>query len=63
MSEEDTLPQWLHRRFGPERAWGSLRPEDQAYWVHEAAAVRRAVERGGFKRPLVGTQVAEEHLP
>lgn len=52
---EDTLAQWLFKRFGhyrPEFAdevWGHLNEENKAYWEHEADAVRRAVGRGGFK--------------
>lgn len=56
---EDTLPQWLFHRYqgdgvGPAskewaNKWTDLPPEDKAYWEHEAAAVRRAVGRGGFK--------------
>lgn len=47
----DTFPQWLRWRFGehaPE--WERLDEADQTFWEHEAAAVRRAVARGGFKR-------------
>lgn len=48
--EPGTLGEWLFWRFGRDgRSWASLVPEDQEYWEHEAAAVRRAVERGGFK--------------
>lgn len=46
----DTLPQWLAQRFG-KTSWGEMSPDDQSYWEHEAAAVRRAVGRGGFKQP------------
>lgn len=49
----DTLPEWLYRRFARYRrnapAWSDLTEDDQAFWAHEAAAVRRAVARGGFK--------------
>jgi len=46
----DTLPAWLHRRFaGGVPAWEFLDDGDRAYWEHQAAAVRRAVARGGFK--------------
>ncbi len=50
----DTLPQWLAWRFGNLATTGSGWPEgistdDVSYWQHEAAAVRRAVERSGFK--------------
>ena len=47
---EDTLPQWLYQRFNPTGVpWENLHPGEQLYWKHEAAAVRRAVARGGFK--------------
>lgn len=49
---DDTLPAWLYQRFGSYRLalpWEYLAQEDQEFWAHEAAAVRRAVERGGFK--------------
>lgn len=60
---EDTLPQWLAWRFRQAsgsgcyhspRAHGHDWPEDmpiedRLWWEHEAAAVRRAVARGGFK--------------
>jgi hypothetical protein len=47
---EDTLPAWLVQRFDPRGPdWGALTDEDRAYWEHQAAAVRRAVARGGFK--------------
>lgn len=51
----DTLPMWLFYRFDDGRSgdkgkgWNSLPQEDKDYWKHEAEAVRRAVERGGFK--------------
>lgn len=49
----DTLPQWLAWRFGellPDTEWPpAMRDGEVAYWEHEAAAVRRAVARGGFK--------------
>lgn len=44
----DTLPQWLCGRFGDE-PWIDLDEADRSFWEHEAAAVRRAVARGGFK--------------
>jgi hypothetical protein len=48
---EDTFPQWLYQRFNPTGIpWENLHPGEQLYWQHEAAAVRRAVERGGFKQ-------------
>ena len=52
---DDTLPQWLFKRFGhyrPEFAdevWDRLTDDNKAFWQHEADAVRRAVGRGGFK--------------
>lgn len=52
-AEPDTLPEWLYQRFARYRrhapAWSALSEDDQSYWEHEAAAVRRAVARGGFK--------------
>lgn len=55
--QPDTLPQWLYNRFGrymtdgisPTPSWEDLEMDTQVYWVHQAAAVRRAVGRGGFK--------------
>ncbi|WP_037616321.1 hypothetical protein [Streptomyces aureus] len=48
----DTLPAWLYERFMPEgEGWGYLDPGQREYWEHQARAVRRAVERGGFKAP------------
>lgn len=52
LATSDTLPAWLYQRFGRSantRAWGDLDDADQSYWAHHAAAVRRAVARGGFK--------------
>lgn len=47
----DTLPHWLYVRFGKGAiAWHELDPDDRSYWEHEAAAVRRAVARNGFKQ-------------
>lgn len=53
---EDTLAQWLHARFASvatgERIhpyWSELNEHDRQWWEKEAAAVRRAVGRGGFK--------------
>jgi len=54
----DTFPQWLYQRIGvsrwksddPSRGWDGLSEEDRAYWIHEAAAIRRAVARNGFKK-------------
>jgi hypothetical protein len=51
----DTLPAWLCNRYRnyafpfDNRTWEQLSGEDRSYWEHEAAAVRRAVDRGGFK--------------
>ena len=49
----DTLPEWLYQRFGRRQPaapeWSVLLDEDKSFWEHEAAAVRRAVGRGGFK--------------
>jgi hypothetical protein len=53
--QPDTLAQWLHKRFGntddPAQwgGWDDLSMATREYWEHEAAAVRRAVGRGGFK--------------
>lgn len=49
----DTLPQWLRHRFGSglNVTWDDLHDDDRAYWEHQARAVRRAVERNGFKDP------------
>lgn len=49
-STPDTLAQWLHWRFGKHgQPWEALGDDDRSYWEHHAAAVRRAVGRGGFK--------------
>ena len=49
---EDTLPQWLQWRFRKAQYdWDQLTESDHDYWRHEAAAVRRAVARDGFKNP------------
>lgn len=51
----NTMAEWLFWRFGRLEAnangekWEELHPDQQSYWVHEAAAVERAVMRGGFK--------------
>lgn len=53
----DTMAQWLRWRYGsrpyttgdPSKGWDDLSVTDKAYWEHEAAAVKRAVARGGFK--------------
>lgn len=52
---EDTLAQWLYKRFSQTRhtvPWDRLTESDQDYWIHEAKATRRAVMRGGFKDNL-----------
>lgn len=50
---EDTTAQWLYQRYGRARnhdlAWNLIDEADRLYWTHEAGAVKRAVERGGFK--------------
>jgi hypothetical protein len=47
---KDTLPAWLYRRFMPDgTGWDYLDSGQREYWEHQARAVRRAVERGGFK--------------
>lgn len=52
-AEGDTLGEWLYQRFGRagRPAWADLDESDRSHWRHEAAAVRRAVARGGFKDP------------
>jgi hypothetical protein len=46
----DTFPAWLARRFDPNSPpWDGMSDDDRTYWQHQAAAVRRAVTRGGFK--------------
>jgi hypothetical protein len=55
----DTLPAWLcnrYRRYAfpdDRRTWEQLHGDDRSFWEHEAAAVRRAVDRGGFKAQAV----------
>jgi hypothetical protein len=56
---EDTLAQWLFQRFAlygrglpqsdAQKTWEEFSDDERAFWEHEAAAVRRAVGRGGFK--------------
>ncbi len=51
-ADEDTLPAWLYQRFAVIHgipAWDRIDDGQRAYWEHQAAAVRRAVARGGFK--------------
>ncbi|MGW2384444.1 hypothetical protein [Streptomyces sp. NPDC001658] len=58
---EDTLPAWLARRFDPRGAdWDGMSDDDRAYWAHQAAAVRRAVARGGFKTTTLAAVSAVE---
>jgi hypothetical protein len=46
----DTLPAWLYQRFMQDgEGWNNLDDNQRTYWEHQARAVRRAVERGGFK--------------
>lgn len=54
--QDDTFPEWLYNRMrchfelGPSRVpWRELSTDDVDYWKHEAAAIRRAVARDGFK--------------
>lgn len=59
--DTDSLPAWLAQRFGRDtqgRDWDQMSPDDQSYWEHEAAAVRRAVGRGGFKQPETAADAA-----
>jgi len=52
----DTLPEWLYQRFAVIHGcppWDTLDDGERAYWEHQAAAVRRAVARGGFKNAEV----------
>lgn len=53
--DNDTLPQWLHRRYGV-HAWDEVHEDERLYWRHEADAVRRAVARNGFKTTQTTTQ-------
>jgi hypothetical protein len=67
-SAEDTLPEWLCQRYRhyafptDTRTWEQLPDEDRSYWEHEAAAVRRAVTRGGFKAQAGGEQARPNPL-
>lgn len=55
----DTLPAWLAQRFDPRGPdWDNLDANDRNYWEHHARAVRRAVERGGFKSAASPTAAA-----
>lgn len=52
---EDTFPAWLAQRFDPNSPpWDALDHDGRTYWQHEAAAVRRAVARRGFKNDTTG---------
>ncbi|MEF9521335.1 hypothetical protein [Streptomyces sp. RB13] len=56
-TETDTLPSWLHWRFGPHgQPWAEVPDDDKLLWEHQARAVRRAVARGGFKQPAAGAR-------
>ncbi|MFD5002181.1 hypothetical protein ACFWMV_04665 [Streptomyces mutabilis] len=61
---DDTLPAWLHWRFGPHgQPWSDVPDEDKALWEHQARAVRRAVARGGFMQAAAGARRDEpEHV-
>ncbi|MDH6610227.1 hypothetical protein M2164_005862 [Streptomyces sp. SAI-208] len=62
VASRDTLPEWLYSRFNRvAQPWQSLSNDDRSYWEHEAAAVRRAAERGGFKR--LGHASPSESVP
>jgi hypothetical protein len=51
----DTLSAWLYQRFNRlAKPWDALSEDDKSYWEHEARAVRRAVERGGFRTAPAG---------
>jgi hypothetical protein len=53
----DTLPEWLNHRYGrTPHGWDALSGDERDYWAHEAAAVPRAVARGGFKTQTGGEQ-------
>ena len=57
----DTLPEWLNHRYGRNpHGWDDLSDDERSYWEHEAAAVRRAVARGGFKTPTADGSPAGE---
>lgn len=56
-AKPDTMAQWLRQRFSPQpfktgdksEGWDAVSDTEKAYWEHEAAAVKRAAARGGFK--------------
>jgi hypothetical protein len=60
----DTLPAWLYQRFavGHILPFETMGEADWTYWEHEAAAVRRAVARGGFKTAGAAPSVAGQAL-
>jgi hypothetical protein len=46
----DTLAAWLRQRFTASCvSWDNLDDTERDYWEHQALAVRRAVQRGGFR--------------
>jgi hypothetical protein len=52
----DTFPAWLRQRYTATYVdWDHADDADRSYWEHGAAAVRRAVARGGFKTPAAST--------
>lgn len=55
----DTLPEWLEHRYGTRFAVTSSPEGDRSYWEHEAAAVRRAVARGGVKASSAAPAICE----
>lgn len=62
IKSRDTLPAWLAQRFDPNGApWDGMPEDDRSHWEHQAAAVRRATERGGFKR--LGHTSPSESVP
>jgi hypothetical protein len=61
----DTLPEWLYQRFGRRDntlQWNDLPDDEKSYWAHEAAAVRRAVQRGGFRRQPVICELPHQSI-
>lgn len=61
--KDDSMAQWVYERFEGGRpgavSWHSLTEGDKGYWRHEAEAVRRAHERGGFKLTLPEANFAD----
>jgi len=47
--DDSTLPEWLAQRFATDD-WDEMSDVDKDYWKHQAAAVTRAVLRGGFRK-------------